>query len=103
MSLGSRALPASPEFGDLELVAGSQAVAIPPGSISIPAREHFRAHAPHVARVGECVCAGCREGRKIPRRLTASNPGLLAGLAARLATAVAIAGDTLKPGKLPQC
>src|SRR5262249_40188526 len=48
------ALPGSLEFGDLELVTGHQAVAIPPGSISIPAREHFGAHASHIVRVGEC-------------------------------------------------
>ena len=95
------ALPASLEFGDLELVAGHQAGAIPPGSISIPAREHFGAHAPRVARVGECVCARCGEGRKIPCGLATSNPGLVAGFAARLATTVAIAGDSLKLGKLP--
>jgi hypothetical protein len=47
------------EFGDLELAAGGQAVAIPPGSIWIPAREKFGAHAARIARVGECVCARC--------------------------------------------
>jgi hypothetical protein len=53
--LASRTL----EFGDLELVAGEEAGAIPPGSIPLPAREHFGGHAPRVARVGECVCARC--------------------------------------------
>src|ERR1700744_3813506 len=96
-------LSASFELGDLELAAGHQAVAIPPGSISIPPRKHFGAHAPLVARVGKCVRARCRESRKIPRRLATSNPGLVAGSAARLAPTVAIDGDSLKPGKLLHC
>jgi hypothetical protein len=98
--LGLARMSWSLEFCDLKLPAGLQAVAIPPGSFLIPAREHFGAHAARIARVRECVCARCREGWKIPRRLATSNPSLLAGFAARLATTVAIAGDTLKLVKL---
>ena len=59
MSLSSSSLPASLEFGDLEFAASGQAPAIPPGSVAIPARERFGAHAPRVGRVGECVSARC--------------------------------------------
>src|SRR5207253_1106420 len=59
MSLDSSALPASLNFGDLKLPAGEQAGAIPPGSILVPAQEHFGALAIQVVFKGECVSARC--------------------------------------------
>src|SRR4029079_16006577 len=78
LSLDSSALPVSILCGDPKFPPIQHAGAIPPGSLSVPAQEHFGFHALRVVPVGECVFAHCRKTRVIPRRFAAPDPGVLA-------------------------
>jgi hypothetical protein len=59
LSLDTRALPVSISCGDPKFPPNLHAGAIPPGSLSVPAQEHFGFLAIRVALVGECVFARC--------------------------------------------
>jgi len=61
MSVDKHALPVSILCGDPKFPSGQHAGAIPPGSLSVPAQEHFGFYALHVVPVSERVFAGCRE------------------------------------------
>jgi hypothetical protein len=58
-SLDTHALPVSILRGDAEFPPGQHAGAIPPGSLPVPAQEHFGFYALRVVPVSECVFAGC--------------------------------------------
>jgi hypothetical protein len=58
-SLDTRALPVSILCGDPKFPPSQHAGAIPPGSLSVPAQEHFGFYALPVVPVSECVFAGC--------------------------------------------
>jgi hypothetical protein len=94
-------VPVSILCGDPEFPSVQHAGASPPGSLPLPAYEHFGLHTLHVIFVGERVFAGCRENRVPPSRFAASNPGVLAMSEARFATIVATAGLSLELGKPP--
>jgi hypothetical protein len=59
LSLDSSALPVSIFCGDPKFPPSQHAGAVPPGSLSVPAQEHFGFRALHVVPVGECVFARC--------------------------------------------
>jgi hypothetical protein len=58
-SSDTHALPVSIFCGDPEFPPIQHAVAVPPGSLVIPAQEHFGFDALHVVPVRERVFAGC--------------------------------------------
>jgi len=83
------------EFGDLEFISGSEAAAIPPDGIAVPADKQpvFRALV-----VGFEVAHVSARGREKITGRGASIPGLVAVLEACLATIGAIAAGSLKLG-----